>query len=249
MNELTIINQNGKLVTDSREVADMVDKRHSDLLKDIRGYIEHLENGTFRSQNFFIPSNYKTKGNNKTYDCYLITKNGCDMVANKMTGEKGILFTATYVTKFDEMEQALKTPILKSMTQTELTAAIAQNQVEIEHKVNSLDTKITNALDVFTTPAKDDWRHEMNEKVNGMCITQGLNYQTFKHEIYTELDDIAGVNLSSRQSRLRARMKKGGFTATECRAISKIEVIERDIKLKPIFEGIVRKYQAKYAVV
>ena len=107
MNNLTIINQNGKLVTDSREVADMVDKRHSDLLKDIRGYIEHLENGNFLSQNFFIPSNYKTKGNNKTYDCYLLTKNGCDMVANKMTGKKGILFTATYVTKFDKMEKTL----------------------------------------------------------------------------------------------------------------------------------------------
>jgi phage regulator Rha-like protein len=30
------------------------------------------------------------------------------MVANKMTGTKGVLFTATYVTKFDEMEKQLK---------------------------------------------------------------------------------------------------------------------------------------------
>ena len=27
------------------------------------------------------------------------------MVANKMTGEKGVLFTAAYVTKFEEMEK------------------------------------------------------------------------------------------------------------------------------------------------
>jgi phage antirepressor YoqD-like protein len=30
------------------------------------------------------------------------------MVANKMTGEKGVLFTAAYVTKFEEMEKALQ---------------------------------------------------------------------------------------------------------------------------------------------
>lgn len=29
------------------------------------------------------------------------------MVANKLTGEKGILFTAEYVTRFEEMEQGI----------------------------------------------------------------------------------------------------------------------------------------------
>lgn len=247
MNNLTIINQNGKLVIDSREVAKVVGKEHPDFMKSIRTYIEYLGQGNFPRSDFFIESTY-FNSQNKEQPCYLLTKKGCDMAANKMTGEKGVLFTATYVTKFDEMEQALKTPILKSMTQAELTAAIAQNQVEIERKVNSLDTKITNALDVFITPAKDDWRHEMNEKVNGMCIKQGLNYQGFRHEIYAELEGTARVNLSSRQLRLKARMKKVGATFKECASISKLEVIERDIKLKPIFEGIVRKYQAKYAV-
>ena len=33
------------------------------------------------------------------------------MVANKMTGDKGILFTATYVTKFDDMEKRLTDPV------------------------------------------------------------------------------------------------------------------------------------------
>jgi hypothetical protein len=36
--------------------------------------------------------------------CYLINKPGCEMVANKLTGEKGVLFTAAYVAKFNEME-------------------------------------------------------------------------------------------------------------------------------------------------
>ena len=37
--------------------------------------------------------------------CYEVTKIGCDFLANKFTGEKGILFTAKYVKRFNEMER------------------------------------------------------------------------------------------------------------------------------------------------
>lgn len=42
MNGLTVVNHNGILVTNSREVAEMVEKDHKELLRDIRGYIEIL---------------------------------------------------------------------------------------------------------------------------------------------------------------------------------------------------------------
>lgn len=106
MNNLSIINHNGQFTIDSREVAEMTDVRHSDLLEKISTYaatLDSSENGEFRSRNFFIPSNYMVEGNTKQYPCYLLTRKGCDMVANKMTGEKGVLFTAAYVTKFEEM--------------------------------------------------------------------------------------------------------------------------------------------------
>lgn len=109
MNQLSILNKEGKFVVDSREVAGMVGKRHSDLLETIAVYENHLTNGDFRSLDFFIPETYRdSKGENRP--CYLLTKKGCDMVANKMTGEKGVLFTATYVTKFEEMEKQQKLP-------------------------------------------------------------------------------------------------------------------------------------------
>jgi len=105
--KLHILNINGQLLTDSRDVAEMIDKRHADLLRDIENYRRTLENAKLRSQEFFVESTYKSDGNNKTYLCYLLTRKGCDMVANKMTGEKGIIFTAAYVTKFEEMEKQL----------------------------------------------------------------------------------------------------------------------------------------------
>ncbi|PUB12587.1 Rha family transcriptional regulator [Paenisporosarcina sp. OV554] len=110
MNQLKVISINGQLITDSRDVAEMVEKRHTDLMRTISGYVETLENAKLRSQDFFIPNTYKTEGNNKTYDCFLLTKKGCDMVANKMTGEKGVLFTAAYVTQFEVMEKTVNQP-------------------------------------------------------------------------------------------------------------------------------------------
>lgn len=112
MKELQLINENGKLYADSREVAEMIRKRHKNLLRDIAGYVEVLSQSPKLSpDNFFIKSSYQA-GTGKIYPCYKLTRKGCDMVANKLTGEKGVLFTAEYVTRFEEMEKQIK---MKSM--------------------------------------------------------------------------------------------------------------------------------------
>lgn len=109
MSNLQVINQDGVYVIDSRDVATMTGKQHKDLLETIRGYEQFLTGGEFRSLDFFIPGTYvDSKG--ETRPNYLLTRKGCDMVANKMTGEKGVLFTAAYVTKFEEMEKELNSP-------------------------------------------------------------------------------------------------------------------------------------------
>lgn len=103
-----LINVSSVETIDSREVAEMVCIQHKDLLKKIRNYQQILESAKLRSQDFFVPSSYKVENNNKTYDCYLLTKKGCEMVANKLTGEKGVIFTAQYVNRFAEMENHIK---------------------------------------------------------------------------------------------------------------------------------------------
>lgn len=51
-----------------------------------------------QSQDFFIESTY-TNSQNKEQPCYLLNKEGCELVANKMNGTKGILFTVAYLTR------------------------------------------------------------------------------------------------------------------------------------------------------
>ncbi len=106
MNILKAHDFKGKKVIDSREVAEMVGRSHKELLRTINTYIGYLKEGEVVGENpsgiaqrnfalgdFFIESSY-IDGNNQQRPNFLITKKGCDMIANKLTGKKGVLFTA-----------------------------------------------------------------------------------------------------------------------------------------------------------
>lgn len=109
MNGLKVQDFHGKSVIDSRDVAQMVERPHNDLMKTIRTYAAYLNEGEISPVDYFIESVYiDSKGQSRQN--YLITKKGCDMIANKLTGKKGVLFTAAYVTAFEEMRQALTDP-------------------------------------------------------------------------------------------------------------------------------------------
>ena len=109
----TLVPQNNNTGVDikrisSREVAEMMELRHTDLIRKIDKITKTLENAKMRFQKYWIESTYKVEGNNKTYKEYLVSKEGCEFLAHKSTGEKGILFTHRYMERFKEMEQIIE---------------------------------------------------------------------------------------------------------------------------------------------
>lgn len=92
---------------DSREVAVVIEKEHSHLLRDIKQYINYLGESKIGFTDFFIESSYLTT-QNKSLPCYLITQKGCELIAHKMTGAKGVQFSAWYINKFHEMKDTLE---------------------------------------------------------------------------------------------------------------------------------------------
>lgn len=109
MNGLKVQDFHGKQVVDSRDVAGMVERPHNDVMKSIRLYVKYLGEGGISHTGFFIESTYQDK-QGKQNPCYLVTRKGCDMIANKLNGKKGVLFTAAYVSAFDEMQRKLDAP-------------------------------------------------------------------------------------------------------------------------------------------
>lgn len=107
MNDLVISEIANECVLDSRRVAEMIGKTHAHLCRDIAGYIDVIStNPKLDSLKFFVEQSYKDKKGEvrKRYD---ITKMGCEMVANKLTGQKGIMFTAKYVEIFNKMAEQI----------------------------------------------------------------------------------------------------------------------------------------------
>lgn len=107
MNPLTLINSDGEIYADSRDVAVAIEREHKLLLRTIRSYCEILNENKIAPVEFFIEAEYEdSKGEKRP--CYFITRKGCDMIANKLTGKKGVLFTAAYVSAFEQMKQAIE---------------------------------------------------------------------------------------------------------------------------------------------
>ncbi|NFI38765.1 hypothetical protein FDA27_07085 [Clostridium botulinum] len=124
MNKLA---KKANLTLDSREVADMVDKQHKNLLADIRKYEEFLTSSKVSSLDFFMKNTYQdVKGEQRPN--YQITKKGCEFIAHKLTGQKGTLFTATYINRFHEMESTIK------QQQTKITSLTKQQEIEARLK-------------------------------------------------------------------------------------------------------------------
>lgn len=247
MNELTIIDRSGVDVVDSREVAEVIGKQHAHLMRDIKNYCDILEK-TNESKiglvDFFIPSTY-TDGKGESRPCYLLTKKGCDMVANKMTGEKGVIFTAMYVSAFEKMRER----ITKPMTTAEMFQLQAQINVEQERRLAAIEANQQKVIEACSVPAvgRDEWQENMKKYLSGLCEEYSMSYPIMYDDLYSALERKVGCDLDRRQSNMRKRLKAAGATYKERQSVSKLTVIAKDPALTGVFEGIVQRYAAHLA--
>ena len=112
----------GKYYADSREVAEKIERPHKELLRSIRTYCEYLTESKIALSDFFVSAEYEDSTGRKL-PCYLITKKGCDMIANKLTGKKGVLFTAAYVSAFEQMKEQIENHSPAQLYSTKATSA------------------------------------------------------------------------------------------------------------------------------
>lgn len=138
---MDLINEMNNLVQtiSSREVAKMMEREHKEILRMIEGNerrgivgIKPIidQSAELHFANYFIESTYDDRG--RQLKCYECTKMGCEMLANKLTGEKGILFTARYVNKFNKMEQYIKEQQVPQLTEKQMLQLQILNGDEME---------------------------------------------------------------------------------------------------------------------
>jgi len=133
---------------DSREVAEMVEKEHNMLLRDIRRYVKQLGQSKIAQSDFFTESTYKNS-QNKEMPCYCITKKGCEFIAHKLTGTKGTEFTARYINRFHEMENMLSETAKPEITteQMEKLMGFMEKQQQFMENQEKFNQKIIKKLE------------------------------------------------------------------------------------------------------
>lgn len=156
---------------DSREVAEMLGTEHKYVLRSIEGtekvigIIPTLESANLHYQDYFIESTYKS--GTRKYKCYLCTKLGCEMLGNKLQGEKGILFTAKYVKRFNDMENAIQNSLPIGLETMQGMAFLSENMAAIGQHVQVL-TQFTMGLKEYvqdSIKAKDKQIDDLAELV------------------------------------------------------------------------------------
>ena len=104
-NELTTSTKENTI--SSREVAEMMEVRHTHMLDKIDKINQVLLDRKIGSVDFWIGSEYKDSTGRSVRE-YQVTKKGCELIAHKSSGEKGIVFTVKYMERFEEMENRLQ---------------------------------------------------------------------------------------------------------------------------------------------
>ena len=172
------------------EIADMANTSHRTIMrklegqevkgKHIKGIIEVLTDANLGTSDFFIESTYKD-ASGKENKCYKVTKKGCEFLAHKFQGEKGILFTARYINKFHTMEQALQHP---------------QPQLPDHDETERIFASWSSPR--LLPPPRETWYDRNKMKIKGICGYYGWNRKFLYHKILTELGTMFDLNEAKR---------------------------------------------------
>lgn len=142
----------------SMEVAEMVEKEHKYLMRNLRRYTEDMTGAQISPVDFWTETTYKDiKGEERP--CYLITKKGCEFIAHKMTGAKGTVFTARYINRFHEMEEHIKQQMPKP---------------ELEQKKEP-----TYLLSTVPCPRANLFYRRYNNCINSICEMIGMTRKQY----------------------------------------------------------------------
>lgn len=180
------VTNNKNLVLSSLEVAEMIEKTHANLMKDIRkysGYLAEVKNDPNEVKidlvEFWTESTYNdAKGESRP--CYMVTKKGCEFIAHKTTGQKGAVFTARYINRFHEMEDFIRTGLM------------ASQEVFIPMQSKT------------TLPRRSNWYQENKDTLKFICESLDISHRELYHKLLQKLGetyDLTAANEIYRRER------------------------------------------------
>lgn len=200
------MNQLERTIT-SLEVAEMVDRRHDQVLRDITNIINHLADHKSVVSDYFIESTYKDS-TGRELPCYLLTKKGCELFSTRMTGAKGTQFAVAYIERFNEMETIVKEASVKiPQSPQEALRLMFDYQEEVSERVEAVESDVTYLKDnqLITQPDYDTIGSMVGNKVRIICSQQHLN-KSAKKELFRDLNGgIKRITGAAARNRIKSK--------------------------------------------
>jgi Rha family phage regulatory protein len=115
-----VFERDGRVYANSRDVAAFFEKRHDNVLADIRGLLKSQDTPS----DWFIETETTNEQNGQAYRTFDMNRDGFTLLVMSYTGPKAMAFKVRYIQRFNEMESALKNPLAGFAIPTTLAEAL-----------------------------------------------------------------------------------------------------------------------------
>lgn len=205
MNNLVIM-KDQQAVTSSLQVAEVFEKEHKNVLRDI----STLDLDRLNFEQMFLEGTEPDSYGRDRKVIYM-NRDGFTLLAMGFTGKKALEFKLKYIEAFNQMENSIKTQLELPTTPQGILKLVMQNVDESNQKVEELGTRLTD-LEQNTPVAPGDYNYisrRISQRVREVGRGYGDLTQKQRGELFKDINQgvkrIAGVGS---RSQLRERHYK-----------------------------------------
>lgn len=209
MDEIILKNNNGQVITSSRDVAEKFGKKHAEVLYAIEGrvafdsakgknVIKHnglLMGGHDQLLKMFTKNNYIDSKGRTQYE-YLMNRDGFSLLVMGFNGKEALEWKLKYIDAFNKMEETLRSQSTRTLPTTYKEALLQLvEQVEENEKLladNNHKQEVINGL----TDNVDIYKKK--DVINRICRRRNGNYANRYKELYKCFRENFHIDLEAR---------------------------------------------------
>lgn len=129
--------------------------------------------------------------------------------------------------------------------QLQYLITLEQKTKALETAVHNTNKKLDSVCDTIQVTT-DNWRKKTHMLINKLATARGMEQRLIYLDIYDELENRAGVNLTRRYDNLIDRLYERGASNSIINRTNYIDVIAEDKKLIEIYTSIVKEWFIRY---
>jgi len=146
MKELVFVNNNNEVVTDSLMVAEVFEKSHDNVLKDIRKQMDYA--GVEFSLVNFYESNYEKRG--KDYPKFDLTEEAFTLVAMSYNTRESVQMKIKFINEFKRMKERIKKQESAPLKPIDQIRLLMTNSLETEERLATVETNVEKLQNTMT---------------------------------------------------------------------------------------------------